>query len=149
MYEALHRKTCEYADSFEDFIAMIKTTQDLDDLKAIRYSIVSEIMQATTTQNIQRAQGLDPENTTFGKSDAAQGRRLKRYISQLTYAKKTCECHMQALGWDGYPMEDEEVIDPLSPSDNRIIPLRTILDSVIGKKKNHILSHFYLNETFN
>ncbi|XP_058788923.1 sorting nexin-25 [Phymastichus coffea] len=135
MAEALHRKTCEYADSFEDFIAMIKTTKDLEDLKRIRYSIVSEIMQATTTQNIQRAQGLDPENNTmFGKSDLAQGRRLKRYISQLTYAKKTCECHMQALGWDGYPMEDDEVIDPMSPPDNRIIPLKTILDSVIGRK---------------
>ncbi|XP_031783553.1 sorting nexin-25 isoform X2 [Nasonia vitripennis] len=134
MTEALHRKTCEYADSFEDFIAMIKATRDLEVLKRIRYNIVSEIMQATTTQNIQRAQGLDPENSAFGKSDAAQGKKLKRYISQLTYAKNTCECHMQSLGWDGYPMEDDDVIDPIATPENRVIPLRVILDSVIGRK---------------
>ncbi|KAJ8676394.1 hypothetical protein QAD02_012181 [Eretmocerus hayati] len=135
MTEAFHRKTCEYADSFEDFMALIKHTRNLEVLKRIRYNIVTEIMQATTTQNIQRAQGLDPENTTYGKFDASQSRKLKRYISQLTYAKNTCERHMQALGWDGYPMEDDDVIDPIAtPEINKLIPLRVILDSVIGRK---------------
>jgi sorting nexin-25 len=132
MAEALHRKTCEYADSFEDFILMIKSTRDLEVLKRIRYNIVTEIMQATTRQNIQRSQGLDPENTTFGKSDTTHGRKLKRYISLLSYAKNTCECHMQSLGWDGYPMEDDDVVDAMATPENRIIPLRVILDSVIG-----------------
>ncbi|XP_011498521.1 PREDICTED: sorting nexin-25 [Ceratosolen solmsi marchali] len=134
MAEALHRKTCEYADSFEDFILMIKSTRDLEVLKRIRYNIVTEIMQATTTQNIQRSQGLDSENIGFGKNDTTYGRKLKRYIGQLTYAKNTCECHMQSLGWDGYPMEEDDVIDPMATPENRIIPLRVILDSVIGRK---------------
>lgn len=103
--EAMHRKTYEYAESFEDFIRMIKSSKDLEVLKHIKYNIVTEIMQATTIQNVKRAQGLDPDNTAFGKSDAAQARKLKRYISQLTYAKNTCECHMQSLGWDGYPRQ--------------------------------------------
>lgn len=47
MAQGLHKKTCEYEDSFKDFIAMIKSTKDLDMLKPIRYYIVSEIMQAT------------------------------------------------------------------------------------------------------
>ena len=134
MAEDLHRKTCEYADSFEDFITMIKATHDLEVLKRIRYNIVTEIMQATTTQNIQRSQGLDPENNIFGRIDATQSRKLKRYISQLTYAKNTCECHMQALGWDGYPMEDDDVIDPMATPENRVIPLQVILHSVTGTK---------------
>lgn len=129
MTEALHKKTCEYADSFEDFMTMIKSTRDLEVLKRIRYNIVNEIMQATTTQNVQRSQGLDPENTGYGKSDVSQARKLKRYISQLTYAKNACECHMQALGWDGYPMEDDDVIDPIATPENRILPVRVILDS--------------------
>lgn len=103
--EAMHRKTYEYAESFEDFIRMIKSSKDLEVLKHIRYNIVTEIMQATTIQNIKRAQGLDPDNNAFGKSDAIQARKLKRYISQLTYAKNTCECHMQSLGWNGYPVQ--------------------------------------------
>lgn len=103
--EAMHRKTYEYAESFEDFIRMIKSTHDLEVLKHIRYNIVTEIMQATTIQNVKRAQGLDPDNNTFGKSDVMQARKLKRYISQLTYAKNMCECHMQSLGWNGYPVQ--------------------------------------------
>ena len=105
MTEAMHRKTYEYAESFEDFIRMIKSSRDLEVLKHIRYNIVTEIMQATTIQNVKRAQGLDPESNSLGKSDAIQARKLKRYISQLTYAKNTCECHMQSLGWDGYPIQ--------------------------------------------
>lgn len=101
----MHRKTYEYAESFEDFIRMVKSTKDLEVLKHIRYNIVTEIMQATTVQNVKRAQGLDPENNALGNSDAIRARKLKRYISQLTYAKNTCECHMQTLGWDGYPRQ--------------------------------------------
>lgn len=103
--EAMHKKTYEYAESFEDFIQMIKNSKDLEVLKHIRYNIVTEIMQATTIQNVKRAQGLDPENNILGKSDVVQARKLKRYISQLTYAKNTCECHMQALGWNDYPLQ--------------------------------------------
>lgn len=108
--EAMHRKTYEYAESFEDFIRMIKSSKDIEVLKHIRYNIVTEIMQATTVQNVKRAQGLDPESNTFGKSDTAQARKLKRYIAQLTYAKNTCECHMQTLGWDGYPIQVRHVV---------------------------------------
>lgn len=103
--EAMHRKTYEYAESFEDFIRMIKGTKDLEVLKHIRYNIMTEIMQATTIQNVKRAQGLDSENNALGNSDAIRARKLKRYINQLTYAKNTCECHMQTLGWDGYPRQ--------------------------------------------
>lgn len=146
--EALHKRTCEYADSFEDFMTMIKSTRDLEVLKRIRYDIVTEIMQATTTQNIQRAQGLDPENTPFSKSETSQGRKFKRYISQLTYAKNSCECHMQSLGWDGYPMEDDDVIDAVAAPENRVIPLRIILDSVIGILQLYMFKTFELLKVY-
>lgn len=103
--EAMHRKTYEYAETFEDFIRTIKTIRDLEVLKHIRYNVVTEIMQATTIQNVKRSQGLDPEHNSVGKSDMIQARKLNRYISQLTYVKNICECHMQTLGWDGYPMQ--------------------------------------------
>ncbi|XP_014224561.1 sorting nexin-25-like isoform X1 [Trichogramma pretiosum] len=134
MTEELHKKTCDYADSYEDFLAMIKATRDVDVLKRIRFNIVTEIMEATTTQNIQRAQGLDPENGNVGKSEAAQAKKLKKYIGQLTHAKNVCESRMRAMGWDGFPMEDDDVIDAAAIAENRVIPLRTILDSVIGRK---------------
>ncbi|KAL6439937.1 hypothetical protein ACFW04_004151 [Cataglyphis niger] len=132
--EAMHRKTYEYAESFEDFIRMIKSTKDLEVLKHIRYNIVTEIMQATTIQNIKRAQGLDPENNTLGNCDTIRARKLKRYISQLTYAKNTCECHMETLGWDGYPHQDTEICDAAEITEGRIIPLQAILDNVTGRR---------------
>ncbi|XP_015429731.1 PREDICTED: sorting nexin-25 isoform X2 [Dufourea novaeangliae] len=130
--EAMHRKTYEYAESFEDFIRMIKSSKDLEVLKHIRYNIVTEIMQATTIQNVKRAQGLDPDNNAFGKSDGIQARKLKRYISQLTYAKNTCECHMQSLGWNGYPAND--IPDSAEITGERVLPLQYILDNVIGRR---------------
>ncbi|XP_071876719.1 sorting nexin-25 isoform X1 [Bombus fervidus] len=132
--EAMHRKTYEYAESFEDFIRMIKSSKDLEVLKHIRYNIVTEIMQATTIQNIKRAQGLDPDTNAFGKSDAIQARKLTRYISQLTYAKNTCECHMQSLGWNGYPVQASDVTDAAVVTEERILPLQYILDNVIGRR---------------
>ncbi|XP_003700301.1 sorting nexin-25 isoform X1 [Megachile rotundata] len=132
--EAMHRKTYEYAESFEDFIRMIKSSKDLEVLKHIRYNIVTEIMQATTIQNIKRAQGLDPDNNAFGKSDVIQARKLKRYISQLTYAKNMCECHMQSLGWNGYPVQASDVTDSAMITEERILPLQYILDNVIGRR---------------
>ncbi|XP_043525843.1 sorting nexin-25 isoform X2 [Frieseomelitta varia] len=132
--EAMHRKTYEYAESFEDFIRMIKSSKDLEVLKHIRYNIVTEIMQATTIQNIKRAQGLDPDTNVFGKSDALQARKLKRYISQLTYAKNTCECHMQSLGWNGYPVQTNDVTDAAMVAEENILPLQYILDNVIGRR---------------
>ncbi|CAK9801081.1 Sorting nexin-25 [Anthophora plagiata] len=132
--EAMHRKTYEYAESFEDFIRMIKSSKDLEVLKHIRYNIVTEIMQATTIQNVKRAQGLDTDNNTFGKSDAIQARKLKRYISQLTYAKNTCECHMQSLGWNGYPAQANDVTDATVIAEDKLLPLQHILYNVIGRR---------------
>ncbi|KAG5318461.1 SNX25 protein, partial [Acromyrmex heyeri] len=133
--EAMHRKTYEYAESFEDFIRMVKSTKDLEVLKHIRYNIVTEIMQATTVQNVKRAQGLDLENNALGNSDAIRARKLKRYISQLTYAKNTCECHMQTLGWDGYPRQDsDDICNATEITEGRILPLQAILDNVTGRR---------------
>ncbi|KAG5319379.1 SNX25 protein, partial [Pseudoatta argentina] len=133
--EAMHRKTYEYAESFEDFIRMVKSTKDLEVLKHIRYNIVTEIMQATTVQNVKRAQGLDLENNALGNSDAIRARKLKRYISQLTYAKNTCECHMQTLGWDGYPRQDsDDIRNATEITEGRILPLQAILDNVTGRR---------------
>ncbi|XP_043250789.1 sorting nexin-25 isoform X2 [Colletes gigas] len=132
--EAMHRKTYEYAESFEDFIRMIKSSKDIEVLKHIRYNIVTEIMQATTIQNVKRAQGLDPDNNVFGKSDVIQARKLKRYISQLTYAKNTCECHMQTLGWNGYPVQASDIPDSAVIAEEKILPLQYILDNVIGRR---------------
>lgn len=73
-------------------------------------------MQATTLQNLKRAKGVDPDiekgssATTINKSEINAARKLKRYITQLTFAKKECEKRLSELGWDvGYQYQDEKV----------------------------------------
>ncbi|KAI4462490.1 sorting nexin [Holotrichia oblita] len=127
---AIHRKTFEYANSFEDFLKMIQKSNDVELLKRFRYDIVTKIMQATTLQNLKRAKGVDPDiekgssTTTINKSEINAARKLKRYITQLTFAKKECEKRLSELGWDiGYQYQDEKVL-----------PLSTILDNVLGRR---------------
>lgn len=54
---AISKRSYEYAASFEDFLKVINNTTCLDELLTIRTSIVNDIMQATTMQNLQRAKG--------------------------------------------------------------------------------------------
>lgn len=81
-------------------------------------------MQATTLQNMNRARGVEVDTVTDGASAALRGnsnstntnrrqiaaaRKLKRYISQLSYAKGQCEAALNGLGWDGpFPSHDPD-----------------------------------------
>lgn len=72
-------------------------------------------MQATTLQNLNRAKGVDPDveknsnNTSnINKAEINAAKKLKRYIGQLTYAKKVCEKRLSSLGWDvGFQFQDD------------------------------------------
>lgn len=73
-----------------------------------RYDIVTQIMQATTLQNIKRAKGVDIdviENSgnqhNVSRQQVADAKKLKRYIDQLSIAKADCETALRRLGWDG------------------------------------------------
>lgn len=100
---AINKRSYEYAASFEDFLKIINATQSSDELVLIRTSIVNDIMQATTMQNLQQAKGLDPdaEQSSHSKSELTAATKLKRYIQQLSFAKAQCEKNLGKLGWSG------------------------------------------------
>ncbi|KAF8787865.1 Sorting nexin-25 like protein [Argiope bruennichi] len=54
-----HRRTYEYAATYEDFIKMIQECNDVEDLQRMRYYIATEIMQSTTMSNLKRLKGMD------------------------------------------------------------------------------------------
>lgn len=99
------KRTYTYAASYEDFVKMINASHSGDELKQMRYKIISEIMQATTINNLKKAQGIDtdkessPKSTT--KGELLKARNLKRYINQLTVAKQLVEKRMAILGGSG------------------------------------------------
>lgn len=99
----MRQKTFEYAANFEEFIKIINSTTDTEELKRYRNHIVNEIMEvcfefivtrlkiycslllkATAMQNQQRSKGLDPDsekaNTCQSKSDLYAAKKLKQYV---------------------------------------------------------------------
>lgn len=83
------------------------------------YDIVTQIMQATTLQNVKRARGIDIDVIDKGgtlhnisRQQMAEARKIKKYISQLTIAKTECEVALRKLGWDGaFPtVESDKVL---------------------------------------
>ncbi|XP_061706155.1 sorting nexin-25 isoform X1 [Cydia pomonella] len=129
---AMHVRTHEYAKTFEDYIRLISSCDNVDQLKRLRYDIVTQIMQATTLQNMKRAKGVDVDAEKAGQQNVsrqqiADAKKLKRYITQLSIAKLECEEHLKRLGWDGaFPAVNE--------SDNKCLPLHKVLESVTGRR---------------
>lgn len=111
----VHVKAFEYAKSFDDILKIISKTDDIDALKSIRYSLVTKLMQATTLQNLNRSKGVDLDNEKsvmasagVNKSDINAAKKLRKYINQLTVAKKECEKRLASFGWElGYQFADD------------------------------------------
>lgn len=122
---ALSRRSFEYATSFQDFLRIINHSINVDELLPIRSSIMNDLMQATTTQNLQRAKGIDIEcGSTAGlkRSDINSALKLKKYIQQLSFAKSQCEKNLTKLGWVG------------NCSNDLNLSLQDILSTVVGRK---------------
>jgi sorting nexin-25 len=129
----VHVKAFEYAKSFDDILKIISKTDDIDALKSIRYSLVTKLMQATTLQNLNRSKGVDLDNEKsvmasagVNKSDINAAKKLRKYINQLTVAKKECEKRLASFGWElGYQFADDF---------KKTLPLSSILEHVLGRK---------------
>ncbi|XP_052751645.1 sorting nexin-25 [Galleria mellonella] len=131
---AMHVRTHEYAKTFEDYIRLINNCNNVDTLKRLRYDIVTQIMQATTLQNVKRAKGIDVEaiektNTqhNISRQQIADAKKLKRYINQLTIAKAECEAALRKVGWDG-------AFPTVESGNNKNIPLHKVMESVTGRR---------------
>lgn len=86
-----HRRTYEMTETFEDFVFIIDTCTDIEDLKLLRYKIVVEIMHATTLNNIKKQKGLSADKSieppTLSKGDLLLSRNLPKYIRQVRQPK--------------------------------------------------------------
>lgn len=105
--QAINKRTYDYAACFEDFLKIISNSTSIDELLMIRTSIINDVLQATTMQNLQRAKGLDPDHednasnrSNSNKTEMNMAIKLKRYLQQLTYAKAQCEKSLVKLGWE-------------------------------------------------
>ncbi|KAG8453704.1 hypothetical protein GDO86_000364 [Hymenochirus boettgeri] len=126
-----HKKAYTYAPSYEEFIKLITSSSDVEFLKQLRYQIVVEIIQATTIGSFpQMKKQKDPKGkeTAAMKADMLRARNMKRYINQLTVAKKQCEKRIKLLGGPAYDQQDDGTSDESDcPQSQKILQFDEIL----------------------
>ncbi|XP_066429551.1 sorting nexin-25 [Eleutherodactylus coqui] len=126
-----HKKTYTYAPSYEEFIKLITSSSDIEFLKQLRYQIVVEIIQATTIGSfpqLKRQKDSKGKETAAMKADLLRARNMKRYINQLTVAKKQCEKRIRLLGGPAYDQQDDGASDDSDcPQSQKIIQFDDIL----------------------
>ncbi|CAD5114528.1 DgyrCDS3651 [Dimorphilus gyrociliatus] len=101
-----HTRYFSYAATYEEFYTIIEKCEDLEQLKYLRYKIMTEIMDVTAIINIQKHQGVDTHDDalprTKSKGDLLRSRNLPRYLNQLGVAKSQCEKKIFSLGGKDY-----------------------------------------------
>ncbi|KAK1175923.1 sorting nexin-25-like [Acipenser oxyrinchus oxyrinchus] len=125
-----HKKAYTYAPSYEEFIKLISGSSDVEFLKQLRYQIVVEVIQATTISSLphlKKQKDSKGKETAAMKADLLRARNMKRYISQLTVAKKQCEKRIRLLGGPAYDHQvDGAAEDHQSP---RILHFKEIMSN--------------------
>ncbi|XP_029703149.1 sorting nexin-25 [Takifugu rubripes] len=125
------KKAYTYAASYEDFIKLISTSVDVNFLKQLRYQIVVEIIHATTISNLpqlKKQKERKAKESAAMKADLLRARDMKRYINQLTVAKKQCEKRIRLLGGPNYEnVEDGGTDDGDDPHSQKILQFDDIL----------------------
>ncbi|XP_068181827.1 sorting nexin-25 [Antennarius striatus] len=125
------KKAYTYAASYEDFIKLISTSTDVNFLKQLRYQIVVEIIHATTISSLpqlKKQKERKGKESAAMKADLLRARDMKRYINQLTVAKKQCEKRIRLLGGPNYETNEEGGTDDSEePQSQKILQFDDIL----------------------
>ncbi|XP_027693144.1 sorting nexin-25 isoform X2 [Vombatus ursinus] len=123
-----HKKAYTYAPSYEEFIKLINSNSDVEFLKQLRYQIVVEIIQATTISSFPQLKRHKGKETAAMKADLLRARNMKRYINQLTVAKKQCEKRIRLLGGPAYDQQEDGASDEgEGPQSQKILQFEDIL----------------------
>uniref|UniRef100_A0A8C6K840 Sorting nexin 25 n=1 Tax=Nothobranchius furzeri TaxID=105023 RepID=A0A8C6K840_NOTFU len=125
------KKAYTYTASYEDFIKLISTSTDINFLKQLRYQIVVEIIHTTTISSLpqlKKQKERKGKESAAMKADLLRARDMKRYINQLTVAKKQCEKRIRLLGGPSYEnSEDGGAEDGDEPQSQKILQFDDIL----------------------
>lgn len=126
-----HKRAYTYAPSYEEFVKLINSNSDVEFLKQLRYQIVVEIIQATTISSFPQLKRHKGKETAAMKADLLRARNMKRYINQLTVAKKQCEKRIKILGGPDYDQQEDGAMDEVDgPQSQKILQFEDILTNV-------------------
>ncbi|XP_051038319.1 sorting nexin-25 isoform X2 [Phodopus roborovskii] len=108
------------------------------DLKAAnaRYQIVMEIIQATTISSFPQLKGHKGKESAAMKTDLLRARNMKRYINQLTVAKKQCEKRIRILGGPAYDQQEDGALDEgEGPQSQKILQFEDIMTNPFYRER--------------
>lgn len=136
-YEQRKKTKYAFAETFDDFVSVIKNSNDSEELKRIRYFIVTEIMQATAINNLKHERGLDVTKERVLKGSSTKGdhllsRNLPRYLNQLKFAKRVCEKRLLLLVPDD-PLQATSIKQSL-PVQKVVFPFGVIMANEKGRQ---------------
>ena len=126
-----HAKKYSFAATYEQFMEIIEKSSDVEQLKQLRYSVITEMAHATAIQHLQQANAhgrvhipclycnrypsaclmistclplayLDQEVQGSSKGDLLRSRNLSRYLNQLRVCKSFCEKQIHLHGGPDY-----------------------------------------------
>ncbi|XP_015999449.2 sorting nexin-25 isoform X1 [Rousettus aegyptiacus] len=130
-----HKRAYTYAPSYEEFIKLINSNSDVEFLKQLRYQIVVEIIQATTISSFPQLKRHKGKETAAMKADLLRARNMKRYINQLTVAKKQCEKRIRTLGGPAYDQQEDGALEEgEGPQNQKILQFEDILASTFYRE---------------
>ncbi|XP_043310149.1 sorting nexin-25 isoform X3 [Cervus canadensis] len=131
-----HKRAYTYAPSYEEFIKLINNNSDVEFLKQLRYQIVVEIIQATTISSFPQLKRHKGKETAAMKADLLRARNMKRYINQLTVAKKQCEKRIRVLGGPAYDQQEDGAFDEgEGPQSQKILQFEDILANTVYREQ--------------
>uniref|UniRef100_A0A5F9CPQ9 Sorting nexin 25 n=1 Tax=Oryctolagus cuniculus TaxID=9986 RepID=A0A5F9CPQ9_RABIT len=134
-----HKRAYTYAPSYEEFIKLINSNSDVEFLKQLRYQIVVEIIQATTISSFPQLKRHKGKETAAMKADLLRARNMKRYINQLTVAKKQCEKRIRILGGPAYDQQEDGTLDEgEGPPNQKILQFEDILANASYRENFHL-----------
>ncbi|XP_065803577.1 sorting nexin-25 isoform X3 [Muntiacus reevesi] len=131
-----HKRAYTYAPSYEEFVKLINSNSDVEFLKQLRYQIVVEIIEATTISSFPQLKRHKGKETAAMKADLLRARNVKRYINQLTVAKKQCEKRIRVLGGPAYDQQEDGAFDEgEGPQSQKILQFEDILANTVYREQ--------------
>ncbi|XP_041488427.1 sorting nexin-25 isoform X2 [Microtus oregoni] len=131
-----HKRAYTYAPSYEEFIKLINNNSDVEFLKQLRYQIVVEIIQATTISSFPQLKRHKGKESAAMKTDLLRARNMKRYINQLTVAKKQCEKRIRVLGGPAYDLQEDGALDEgEGPQSQKILQFEDIMTNPFYRER--------------
>nr|XP_021506428.1 sorting nexin-25 [Meriones unguiculatus] len=101
-----------------------------------KYQIVVEIIQATTISSFPQLKRHKGKESAAMKTDLLRARNMKRYINQLTVAKKQCEKRIRILGGPAYDQQEDGALDEgEGPQSQKILQFEDIMTNPFYRER--------------